>query len=82
MWGIPALMAAIERLRQHWSPDQVVWLAETATAEYAELGEGLVPRPGQALRSDMSPIEFVGAMGLMELQELARGGRDDRAVEG
>ncbi|MGW8398735.1 hypothetical protein ACWGLP_18935 [Streptomyces lydicus] len=66
-------MAAIEGLRQHWNPDQVVRLAETATAEYAKLGEGLVPRPSQALRSDMSPVEFVGAMGLMELQELARG---------
>ncbi|WP_415949400.1 hypothetical protein [Streptomyces sp. KLOTTS4A1] len=73
VWGIPALMAAIEGLRRHWHPEQAAWLAETATAEYAKLGEGLLPRPSQALRSDMSPIEFVGAMGLMELQDLARG---------
>ncbi|MEV5281460.1 hypothetical protein [Streptomyces sp. NPDC051994] len=72
VWGIPALIAAIEHHRQHWSPERVVRLAETATAEYAKVGEGLVPRSSQALRPDMSPIEFVGAMGLLELQELAR----------
>ncbi|MFJ4584946.1 hypothetical protein [Streptomyces echinatus] len=72
VWGIPALMAAVEGLRQGWDPARVVSLADIATAEHARLGEGLVPRPSQALRPGMSPLEFVGAMGLMELQELAR----------
>ncbi|MEU9099577.1 hypothetical protein [Streptomyces sp. NPDC048361] len=71
-WGIPRLTATIEGLRQDWSPDRVTWLAETATAECDKLGKGLAPRPSQALGQGMSRIEFVGAMGLLELQELAR----------
>ncbi|MFD9635862.1 hypothetical protein [Streptomyces violascens] len=72
VWGVPALVAVIEGLRRHWSPDQVTWLAETATADYATLGEGLVPRRNQTLSPNTSPLTFVGATGLMELQELSR----------
>jgi len=70
-WGIPKLVTAIDGLRQPWNPEQVAWLAQTAIAECGKLGVGLVPRPSQALRPDMDPHQFVGAMALMELQELA-----------
>lgn len=72
VWGIPALMAAIEDLRRHWTSEEVAWLAETATAERAKLGEGLVPRRSQAFSPNTSPLAFVGAAGLMELLELSR----------
>ena len=49
----------------------MVRLAETATAEYAKVGEGLFTIQSGS-QTDISPIEFVGAMGLLDLQELAR----------
>ncbi|MFF0204890.1 hypothetical protein [Streptomyces sp. NPDC005017] len=71
-WGIPALMTAVERLRQPpMTPARVKWLAGTATADHAKIGEGLGPKPGHALSPDMSPMAFIGAVGLAELQELA-----------
>ncbi|MDT0267425.1 hypothetical protein RM844_14125 [Streptomyces sp. DSM 44915] len=70
VWGVPSLLATIERLRGAAST-QVAWLAQTATAEPAKVGAGLAPRPSQGHNPDLAPADLVGATGLTELRDLA-----------
>ncbi|MEU2854583.1 hypothetical protein [Streptomyces syringium] len=41
VWGVPALIAAIDRIRQGLGPGQAEWLARAAVANSSQAGEGL-----------------------------------------